>query len=148
VRALLQRVARAGVRVGGRSIAEIGPGLLILMGVGRAEHSGAEERLAERCAGLRIFEDDRGKMNRSVLDTGGQALVVPQFTLYADTAAGRRPGFDPAAPPDQAERAFGKFCDALAARGVPTLRGAFGERMEVELVNVGPATFLLEVPAG
>jgi D-aminoacyl-tRNA deacylase len=148
VRALLQRVRRAAVRVDGASIAEIGPGLLILLGVARGDGAGSEDRLADRCAGLRIFEDEQGKMNRSVLDLHGEVLVVPQFTLCADTAHGRRPGFDPAAPPEEAERAFGRFCEALASRGVPTRRGAFGAHMEVDLVNVGPATFLLETATG
>ena len=144
MRALLQRVGRASVRVDGATVASVGPGLLILLGVARGDHPGAEERLAERCAGLRIFEDAEGKMNRSILDASGEALIVPQFTLYADTARGRRPGFDHAAPPEEAESAFIRFCEALSGRGVPTQRGRFGARMEVDLVNMGPATFLLE----
>jgi D-tyrosyl-tRNA(Tyr) deacylase len=140
----LQRVGRAAVRVDGATIASIGPGLLILLGVARADQPGAEERLAERCAHLRIFEDLEGKMNRSILEASGEALIVPQFTLYADTTRGRRPGFDPAAPPEAAESVFLSFCEALGLRGVPTQRGRFGAHMEVELVNLGPATFLLE----
>jgi len=144
VKALVQRVSRAAVRVDGAEIARIGPGLLVLLGVGAADGPGAETRLAARCADFRIFEDDQGRMNRSVREIGGQALVVPQFTLLADTAKGRRPSFDPAAPPDRAEPMFRAFCEALAARGVPTGQGRFGACMEVELINQGPATFLLE----
>jgi D-tyrosyl-tRNA(Tyr) deacylase len=144
VRALVQRVSRAAVRVDGEEIARIGTGLLVLLGVAVEDAPGAEARLAARCAEFRIFEDDRGRMNRSVRDVGGQALVVPQFTLLADTAKGRRPSFDPAAPPERAEPAFRSFCETLAALGVPTGRGRFGASMEVELINQGPATFLLE----
>lgn len=147
MRALLQRVSRAVVRVEGTEIARIGRGLLILLGVSAQEPPGNEGRLAARCAELRIFEDEQGKMNRSVREIGGQALVVPQFTLYADTSRGRRPSFDPAAAPAPAERAFVAFCERLAEQGVPTERGRFGASMEVELVNQGPATFLLELPA-
>ena len=148
MRALLQRVARASVRVEGAEVARIGGGLLILLGVKAGESSGASERLAERCAELRIFEDGGGKMNRSVREIEGEALVVPQFTLYADASRGRRPGFEPAARPEEAEPAFARFCDALASHGVPTKRGKFGATMEVDLVNRGPATFLLESPGG
>ena len=144
MRALLQRVGRAAVRVEGQEIACIGPGLLILLGVSAQDPPGIETRLAERCAEFRIFEDEQGRMNRSVRDTGGAALVVPQFTLMADTSKGRRPSFDPAAAPEPAERAFTAFCEALAELRVPTGRGKFGASMEVELVNRGPATFLLE----
>lgn len=147
MRALVQRVSRAAVRVGGEEVARIGPGLLILLGVAAQDPPGVEGQLAERCADLRIFEDDQGKMNRSVREVQGEALVVPQFTLCADVSRGRRPGFDLAAAPAPAERAFGSFCERLGAMGVPTLRGAFGASMEVELVNQGPATFLLEMPA-
>ena len=148
MRALLQRVTRASVRVDGAEVARIGAGLLILLGVKAGEPSGASERLAERCAELRIFEDADGKMNRSVREITGEALVVPQFTLYADASRGRRPGFEPAARPEEAEPAFERFCEALASHGVPTQRGKFGASMEVDLVNRGPATFLLETPGG
>jgi len=144
VKALVQRVSRAAVRVEGEEIARIEKGLLILFGVASEDRSGLEERLAVRCAELRIFEDDRGRMNRSVRDIGGAVLVVPQFTLVADTSRGRRPSFDSAASPDRAERAYAIFCEALEKLGVPTGRGRFGATMEVELVNMGPATFLLE----
>ncbi|HMI31861.1 MAG TPA: D-aminoacyl-tRNA deacylase [Candidatus Limnocylindrales bacterium] len=147
MKALLQRVSRAAVRVDGEEVASIGKGLLILLGVSAEDHPGFEERLAARCAEFRIFEDEQGKMNQSVGEIGGQALVVPQFTLVADVARGRRPSFTPAASPEAAERAFTAFCAALAARDVPTKRGRFGASMEVELVNQGPATFLLEITA-
>ncbi len=146
MRALVQRVARAAVRVEGVEIARIGPGLLIFLGVAATDPPAAEGWLADRCAGLRIFADETGRMNHSVRDVAGEALVVSQFTLYADTTRGRRPGFEPAARPDTAERVYERFCESLAAAGVPTRRGRFGARMEVELVNSGPATFLLETP--
>lgn len=148
MRALLQRVTRASVRADGEEVARTGAGLLILLGVRAGEASGASERLAERCAELRIFEDADGKMNRSVRDVAGEALVVPQFTLYADASRGRRPGFEAAARPEEAEPAFVRFCEALASHGVPTKRGKFGAAMEVDLTNRGPATFLLESPGG
>ena len=144
MRALIQRVSRASVRVEGEEVARIGAGLLVLLGVAAEDAPGAEARLAARCAEFRIFEDERGRMNRSVREIQGQALVVPQFTLLADTTKGRRPGFDPAAPPERAEPLFRAFCEALAALGVPTGQGRFGASMEVELINQGPATFLLE----
>jgi D-tyrosyl-tRNA(Tyr) deacylase len=146
VRALLQRVSRAAVRVDDEEIARIGPGLLILLGVAASDPAEAAGRLAERCASFRIFEDDAGRMNRSVIDVAGEALVVSQFTLVADVSRGRRPGFDPAAPPEAAEAAYARFCAALEGAGVPVRRGRFGASMRVELVNEGPATFLLEAP--
>jgi D-tyrosyl-tRNA(Tyr) deacylase len=148
VRALLQRVARASVRADGEEVARIGAGLLILLGVKAGESLDASARLAERCAELRIFEDAEGKMNRSVREIGGEVLVVSQFTLYADASRGRRPGFEPAARPEEAEPAYLRFCEALASHGVPTRRGKFGAAMEVDLTNRGPATFLLESPGG
>jgi D-tyrosyl-tRNA(Tyr) deacylase len=146
VRALLQRVTRAAVRVGEDEVGAIGPGLLVLLGVARGDGEAAADRLAERVAHYRIFEDEAGRMNRSVLDADGMALVVSQFTLCADTARGRRPGFDPAAPPEAAEPLCDRFCSALERHGVAVRRGRFGAAMEVELVNRGPVTFLLEVP--
>jgi D-tyrosyl-tRNA(Tyr) deacylase len=137
-------VSRAAVRVDGEEIARIGSGLLVLLGVAAADAPGAAERLASRCAEFRIFEDERGRMNRSVREIGGEALVVPQFTLVADVSHGRRPSFDPAAAPEVAERAFVGFCEALSSNQVSTKRGRFGASMEVELTNMGPATFLLE----
>jgi D-tyrosyl-tRNA(Tyr) deacylase len=146
LRALLQRVSRASVRVDEEEIARIGTGLLILLGVAAADPEEAAGRLAGRCAGLRVFEDEAGRMNRSVIDVAGEALVVSQFTLVADVSRGRRPGFDPAAPPARAEAAYARFCAALESAGVPVRRGRFGATMRVELVNEGPATFLLEAP--
>ena len=140
----MQRVTRAAVRVDGAEIARIDQGLLILLGVRAGEKDGTGDRLAERCAGLRIFEDEAGKMNLSVRDIGGAALVVPQFTLYADTSRGRRPGFDLAARPEEAEPVWRKFCASLETLGVPARLGQFGAKMDVDLVNHGPATFLLE----
>jgi len=147
VRALLQRVSRAAVRVEGAEIGAIGPGLLVLLGVAAGDEGSAADRLAERVAGYRLFEDDAGKMNRSVREIGGSVLVVSQFTLCADTSSGRRPGFEPAAPPAAAEPLYERFCAALEAEGVPVRRGRFGAAMEVELVNRGPVTFLLETAA-
>jgi len=144
VRALIQRTGRASVRVEGAEIAAIGAGLLVLLGVASGDAAGDADRLAERVAHYRIFEDEAGKMNRSLLDLGGEALVVSQFTLCADTASGRRPGFEPAAPPVVAEPLYDRFCDALAAQGIAVRRGRFGATMDVELVNRGPVTFLLE----
>jgi len=147
VRALLQRVSRASVAVDGEEIARIGPGLLIFLGVARTDPPEAAAWLAERCASYRIFEDGEGRMNRSAIDVEGEALVVSQFTLVADVSRGRRPGFDPAALPAEAEAAYGRFCAALEGAGVRAVRrGRFGAAMKVELVNEGPATFLLESP--
>jgi D-aminoacyl-tRNA deacylase len=147
VRALLQRAGRAAVRVEGAEIAAIGPGLLVLLGVAAGDADADADRLAERVAHYRIFEDEAGKMNRSLRDGTGEALVVSQFTLCADTTSGRRPGFEPAAPPAAAEPLYERFCDALAAQGIAVRRGRFGATMEVELVNRGPVTFLLETPS-
>lgn len=144
MKALLQRVSRASVAVDGVEVARIGPGLLILLGVARGDPASAADRLATRCAEFRVFPDDEGKMNRSLLDTAGEALVVSQFTLVADVSRGRRPGFDPAAKPAEAEAACERFCVALERLGVRVGRGRFGASMDVELVNRGPATFLLE----
>jgi D-tyrosyl-tRNA(Tyr) deacylase len=141
-------VARASVRAGDETVASIGPGLLFLLGVKAAEPPEAAVRLAERCASLRIFEDGDGRMNRSLMDVGGEALVVPQFTLYADASRGRRPGFEAAARPEEADPAYRRFCEALEGLGVGTRRGRFGASMEVELVNRGPVTILLESPGG
>jgi D-aminoacyl-tRNA deacylase len=140
VRAVVQRVARAEVRPGG----SIGPGLCVLLGVGRGDSAAAAERLAGRVARLRIFENDEGRFDRSLLDVGGAALVVSQFTLLADTAKGNRPSFTDAAPPEEAEPLYERFCAALRALGVEVRTGVFGARMEVELVNAGPVTIILD----
>jgi D-tyrosyl-tRNA(Tyr) deacylase len=147
VRLLIQRVSRAAVRVNDDPVAAIGPGLLILVGVGQREHADEVGWLAGKTAHLRIFEDDDGKMNRSLLDTGGEALVVPQFTLYGDTRKGRRPSWAAAAPPDVARARVEAFARALEDEGVTVRRGAFQEHMEVELVNDGPVTILLDGPS-
>ena len=146
MRLVLQRVSRASVAVDERIVSEIGPGLLILVGVGASDADpGAEaERLAEKVVNLRIFEDADGKMNRSLADTGGEALVVSQFTLYADTRKGRRPSWTDAALPDVAEPAVEAFAGALERQGVRVGRGEFGAHMRVDLVNDGPVTILLE----
>src|SRR5437762_5373194 len=144
MRAVLQRVSRAKVTVEGRVTGEIGPGLMILLGVGRADTSPAVARMAERCANLRIFEDDQGKMNRSLLEVKGSALAVSQFTLYADARGQRRPSFITAAPPELAKTLYDEFCEALRKLGVTVATGIFQTTMSVELVNEGPVTILLD----
>ena len=129
--------------VDGEAVAEIGAGLCIFLGVAEEDGEGEAVRLAAKVAHLRIFENDLGKFDLSVLDTGGGALVVSQFTLIADTAKGNRPSFSHAAPPDRAEALYKVFCDALEAEGVRVGRGVFGARMEVELLNDGPVTIIL-----
>ena len=129
--------------VDGEAVAEIGAGLCILLGVADEDGEGEAVWLAAKVAHLRIFENDLGKFDLSVLDTGGGALVVSQFTLIADTAKGNRPSFSHAAPPDRAEALYEVFCDALEAEGVRVGRGVFGARMEVELLNDGPVTIVL-----
>jgi D-tyrosyl-tRNA(Tyr) deacylase len=144
MRAVAQRVSRASVTVGGRVTGTIGPGLVILLGVGRGDAEADARYLAEKIAGLRVFEDEAGKMSRSLLDAGGGALVVSQFTLYGDARRGRRPSFDAAAPPEEAERLYRLFCELLEERGVRVEAGVFRARMDVELVNEGPVTVLLD----
>ena len=129
--------------VDGEAVAEIGAGLCILLGVAEEDGEGEAVRLAAKVAHLRIFENDLGKFDLSVLDTGGGALVVSQFTLIADTAKGNRPSFSNAAPPNRAEALYEVFCAALEAEGVRVGRGVFGARMEVELLNDGPVTIVL-----
>ena len=144
MRALLQRVRRGAVRVRGDVVGEIGDGLVILLGVGPGDTETIADDLARRTAELRIFRDAEGRTNRSLLETGGAALVVSQFTLYADTRRGRRPGFTTVAPPELAERLWQRFTGALEALGVPVATGRFGQEMEVELVNDGPFTIWLD----
>jgi D-tyrosyl-tRNA(Tyr) deacylase len=139
----VQRVAETRVRVGGKVVAEIGPGLCVLLGVARGDEPADAERLAGKVARLRIFENDVGKFDRSVLDVGGAVLVVSQFTLIADTAKGNRPNFADAAPPAEAEHLYEAFCAALQALGAPVETGVFGARMEVEIINDGPVTLIL-----
>ena len=130
--------------VGGETVAEIGAGLCILLGVAEADGEGEAVRLADKVARLRIFENDLGKFDLSLLDSGGEALVVSQFTLLADTAKGNRPSFFGAARPEDAGPLYEAFCAALEAEGVAVRHGIFGARMEVELVNEGPVTIVLE----
>jgi D-aminoacyl-tRNA deacylase len=144
VRVVLQRVARASVSVDGEQIASIGPGLVVLVGVGRGDPPEHAERLAAKIAGLRIFPDDAGKMNVTLTDTGGSALVVSQFTLYADVRKGRRPSWTDAEDPPLAEGRVEALAEALEARGIPVGRGRFGADMSIELVNAGPVTIILD----
>ena len=144
MRAVIQRVREASVTVDGREVAAIGSGLLILLGVGRADTAEAARWLAGKVAELRIFEDGEGKMNRSAREVGGAALVVSQFTLYGDARKGRRPSFSEAAPPDAAVPLLRLFVDGLRERGLPVQEGAFGAKMQVRLVNDGPVTLLLD----
>lgn len=144
MRAVLQRVRQGKVSVEGRTLAEIGPGLVILLGIGPRDTLELAKGLAEKVAQLRIFEDDQGKMNCSILDTGGQAIVVSQFTLYADVRKGRRPSFTDAALPDTARPLVADFARLLAKQGVPTQTGEFGADMLVEIANDGPVTIYLE----
>jgi len=145
MRAVCQRVSRARVTVSGETVGEIGPGLLVLLGVARGDTEEVAVRMAEKIARLRIFEDDDGKFARSVLDVGGAALVVRQFTLIADTAKGNRPSFVVAASPDEAEPLYAATCATLEGMGVPVERGVFGARMKVELENDGPVTIVLDL---
>jgi D-tyrosyl-tRNA(Tyr) deacylase len=144
VRALLQRTTCAEVRVAGEVVGAIGAGLVILLGVGPNDDETTADDLARKAAELRIFRDDEGRTNRSLLDVGGAALLVSQFTLYADTRRGRRPGFTGAAAPDLAERLYLAFADALRALGVSVATGRFGAEMSVSLVNDGPFTIWLD----
>ena len=144
MRAVVQRVSRAKVTVEGRVTGEIGAGLMILLGVGRQDTAAVAVSLAEKCANLRVFEDDQGKMNRSLLDVKGSTLVVSQFTLYGDARGQRRPSFISAAPPEQAKALYEDFCEALQKLGVSVATGVFQAMMSVELVNEGPVTILLD----
>jgi D-aminoacyl-tRNA deacylase len=144
VRAVVQRVREARVTVDGGAVGEIGAGLCVLVGVAEGDSEAAAERLAGKVARLRIFENEAGKFDRSLLDTGGAALVVSQFTLIADTAKGNRPSFSHAAPPAEAEPLVELFAAALRDLGVPVETGVFGARMTVELANEGPVTILLD----
>ncbi len=148
MRALVQRVERAEVRSSGEAVAAIGIGFVVLLGVGRDDDEATADALARRIVELRIFRDEAGKTNRSILDVAGGVLVVSQFTLYADTSRGRRPGFTDAAPPDLAERLYERVAARLAEAGVePVGTGIFGAEMAVELVNDGPFTLWLDTAA-
>lgn len=146
MRVLVQRVARAAVRANGETVASIGPGLLLLVAFKAGDGEADLAWMAEKVAHLRIFEDEAGKMNRSLLEVGGQALVVSQFTLYGDARKGRRPSFDVSAPADMARPLFEKFVDFLASLGIMTSVGRFQAVMQVELVNYGPVTIMLDSP--
>jgi D-aminoacyl-tRNA deacylase len=146
MRAVVQRVSRASVRVDGETVGQIGPGLLVLLGVAPEDGQDQIAWLSAKLVGLRIFADEEGKMNRSVQDIGGGMLIVSQFTLYGDVKKGKRPSFVDAAPPGVAEPLYVRFCDAVAAQGVPVQRGIFGADMAVELLNDGPVTLVLDTP--
>jgi D-tyrosyl-tRNA(Tyr) deacylase len=148
VRLLLQRVSRAEVRVEGRAVGAIGSGLVVLVGVGHGDTDAVAEAMATKTAQLRIFRDEAGRTNRSLLDVGGEALAVSQFTLFADTSRGRRPSFLGAAQAEAGEALYERFCAALEAHGVRVARGVFGAEMEVELVNDGPMTVWLDSESG
>jgi D-tyrosyl-tRNA(Tyr) deacylase len=148
MRALLQRVSEAAIDVRGEKVADIGPGLLVLLGVSGRDDDATATRLARRVIELRIFRDEAGRTNRSVVDVGGAVLVVSQFTLYADTSRGRRPGFTDAGPPDLAERLYLAFAAAIRAEGIADVQqGRFGAEMRVSLVNDGPFTIWLDTEA-
>jgi D-aminoacyl-tRNA deacylase len=144
MRAVVQRVSRAKVTVEGKTAGEIGAGLVILLGVGREDTAAVAASMAEKLANLRIFEDSAGKMNLSLLDVKGSALVISQFTLYGDARGQRRPSFIAAAPPELAKKLYEEFCDALEKRGITADTGIFQATMSVELVNEGPVTILVD----
>lgn len=144
MRAVVQRVSRASVTVDDQTVGAIGAGLFVLLGVARGDSSGDSAYLAEKTAGLRIFEDDDGKMNRSVAEIGGAILVVSQFTLFGDCRKGRRPGFTEAAPPQLADDLYRVYVDALRQRGLTVATGIFQAEMQVNLVNDGPVTLMID----
>jgi D-aminoacyl-tRNA deacylase len=147
VRAVVQRVSGARVLVEGEIVGEVGSGLCVLLGVAADDDEAAVERLAGKVARLRIFENEEGKFDRSVVDVHGGALVISQFTLIANTAKGNRPSFTGAAPPEPAERLYEGFCEALQGHGIDVARGRFGARMTVEIANDGPVTIVLDASA-
>lgn len=144
MRAVVQRVTRASVTVSGETKGEIGPGLCVLLGVGKDDLDADAQWMADKLAALRVFEDEEGKMNRSVTEAGGGVLVVSQFTLYGDARKGNRPGFSDAAPPEPANALYEKCCALLRAKGLTVAQGVFRADMKVELVNDGPVTILLD----
>lgn len=144
MRVLLQRVSTGKVIIDNHEVAKIGPGFVLLVGIGPQDGEEQARYLAEKIANLRIFEDDQGKMNRSIQETGGQVLVVSQFTLYADTRKGRRPSFIDAAPPELADPLVNYFAEQLQKQGIQTQQGIFGAHMQVEIINDGPVTIMLE----
>ena len=147
MRALLQRVSQARVEVEGAIVGQIGPGWLVLLGIGHADTTAIADQLAERIALLRCFEDANGKTNLSIVDVGGEVLLISQFTLYADLSRGRRPGFTNAAPPAAANALVDYFGDVLRQRGLEVAQGQFGAHMQVSLVNDGPFTIWLDTGA-
>ncbi|MBM3264167.1 MAG: D-tyrosyl-tRNA(Tyr) deacylase [candidate division Zixibacteria bacterium] len=146
MRVVLQRVTEASVRVNGEIVGAIGPGLALLIGVARTDTNTDVAFVIDKCVNLRIFADENGKMNRSLLDTGGAVLAISQFTLYGDTRKGRRPGFDLAAPSDTAEQLYDQAVERLKSHGLTVATGRFGTDMKVSLVNDGPVTFIVESP--
>ncbi len=144
MKAVIQRVSKASVSVGVETLGRIGPGLVVLLGVAQGDTDDDVHRLAEKTAGLRIFSDAEGRFNLSLLDSGGEALVVSQFTLLADSRKGRRPSFTRAAPPEEAEPLVGEYEDALRRLGVRVAGGRFGAHMQVEILNDGPVTIILD----
>jgi D-tyrosyl-tRNA(Tyr) deacylase len=144
MRLLLQRVTRAHVSVDNKVVGSIGAGLLVLVGVGHDDDESVVSTMADKAVDLRIFRDDEGKTNRSLIEVGGAVLAISQFTLFADTRKGRRPSFLDAAPPDKGDALYQAFCAAVEARGVPVARGIFGAEMKVDLVNDGPMTIWLD----
>ena len=144
MRALIQRVSSAAVSVDGAVVGQIGAGLVVLLGVGAGDSDAQAAKLADKVSKLRMFDGAAGRMDRSLLEVGGAALCISQFTLYGDTRRGLRPSFTAAADPETGERLYGVFCRELEARGVPVGTGRFGARMSVALVNEGPVTLLLE----
>jgi D-aminoacyl-tRNA deacylase len=144
MKACVQRVSRAKVTIAGEVCGEIGLGMLVLLGVASGDEASDASQLAEKLAGLRIFQDSKNKMNLSLRDVGGAMLVVSQFTLLGDCRKGRRPSFDAAAPPDAAEKLYEYFVQCVSSQGIPTATGRFREDMQVELVNDGPVTLLLD----
>lgn len=146
MRSVIQRVSEASVTVAGEIVGQIGPGLLVLLGVGHDDGPEQVRWLADKLVGLRIFEDEGGKMNRSLLETGGEMLVVSQFTLWGDCRKGRRPSFVDAAPPELAEQLYEEFAAAVEGRGVRVATGKFRHQMDVRLTNDGPVTLVVETP--
>lgn len=144
MRAVIQRTTRASVTIDGKTTGSIGPGLVVLLGIHPEDGAKEIRWMADKIINLRIFEDDEGKMNRSLADTGGEMLIVSQFTLYGDCRKGRRPGYSSAAPPDIAEPLYHTFVEEITSRGIPAATGTFQAAMEVTLVNDGPVTLLLD----
>jgi D-tyrosyl-tRNA(Tyr) deacylase len=144
MRAVIQRVTKGAVRVGDETVGEIGRGFVVLLGVRNGDTAEEAGWLAKKCAGLRVFEDDDGLMNMGLADVGGEVLVVSQFTLYGDCGKGRRPSFVEAAPPDKAKELYAEFVRVLGGHGIPVETGRFGAKMEVEILNDGPVTLIIE----